>query len=797
MILKIEQDLNRFKEIVRGRIKKDLHKFITKTELIGKKGKDLVSIPIPQIEIPHFIFGDNQKSGVGQGEGESGQSMGQGEGAGAQAGNAEGQHLMEVELSFEELAEILGEALELPRIEPKGEDALSTERPRYTSIGSAGPESLRHFKRTYRQALKRHIVSGTYNPKNPIIVPIREDRRYRMPRQQPKQECKAVIIYMMDVSGCHTAGHFVEMGDGSYKDISQISIGDKVACVDVAHRKKTTSVVTQTFKYDVSETVNIQTEDHVALRVTPHHKYFIYDETEDVIIEKHACDIVAGDRLILVNQFGCGAERSAATRPFGESEAYLFGVMLGDGHVTVHIDEHDSQKNSRYVMITDEDMARLAYYADCAHTAFGVKGIIKTISDRNRLFLNSVDLVEMIRRDMPSLCVKSRQRHIDPIIFRQDEKVRASFLRGLFDAEGTIAHHAVEMLSSSLALCKQVKLMLSYWGIRARITQYDQEERLINDNVVKAGTYYRLSINSKDAVIFDKIIGFGCKKKKAKLREIVQTQTDGINAMRSRYIPAANLKAIFNQIPSIEKIKSRLYEEGRNAFSYANIERMGQFATSEEQKNAVNSTLKEALLICTVRAVEKSGEPVAVYDITVDGHNNYIVDGVLSHNSMGNEQKEVVRLEAFWIDTWLRSQYKSVEMRYIIHDAVAREVDRETFFHTRESGGTIISSAYKMCHQLIRERYHPQDWNIYPFHFSDGDNWSANDTEECLTLLKNEILPAVNMFCYGQVESEYGSGQFLKDLGEKLKDNDRLITSRIPNKDAIPQSIKDFLGKGK
>jgi uncharacterized sporulation protein YeaH/YhbH (DUF444 family) len=136
-------------------------------------------------------------------------------------------------------------------------------------------------------------------------------------------------------------------------------------------------------------------------------------------------------------------------------------------------------------------------------------------------------------------------------------------------------------------------------------------------------------------------------------------------------------------------------------------------------------------------------------------------------------------------------------MRYIIHDAVAREVDRDTFFHTRESGGTIISSAYKMCQQMIREKYSPQDWNIYPFHFSDGDNWSANDTEECLTLLRNEILPAVNMFCYGQVESEYGSGQFLKDLGEKLKDNDRLLTSRIPNKDAIPQSIKDFLGKGK
>ena len=60
--------------------------------------------------------------------------------------------------------------------------------------------------------------------------------------------------------------------------------------------------------------------------------------------------------------------------------------------------------------------------------------------------------------------------------------------------------------------------------------------------------------------------------------------------------------------------------------------------------------------------------------------------------SMGDEQKEIVRIESFWIDTWLRSQYKGIESRYIIHDAMAKEVDRDTFFHTRESGGTMISS---------------------------------------------------------------------------------------------------------
>ena len=165
--------------------------------------------------------------------------------------------------------------------------------------------------------------------------------------------------------------------------------------------------------------------------------------------------------------------------------------------------------------------------------------------------------------------------------------------------------------------------------------------------------------------------------------------------------------------------------------------------------------------------------------------------------SMGDEQKEIVRIESFWLDTWLRHQYKGLACRYIIHDAVAREVDRETFFHTRESGGTMISSAYKLCRDIIRADYPAESWNIYPFHFSDGDNWSADDTRHCIEMLKSDILPAVNQFAYGQVESPYGSGQFIKDLRETVGDSDNVALSEIADKDAIYQSIRDFLGKGR
>ena len=138
-----------------------------------------------------------------------------------------------------------------------------------------------------------------------------------------------------------------------------------------------------------------------------------------------------------------------------------------------------------------------------------------------------------------------------------------------------------------------------------------------------------------------------------------------------------------------------------------------------------------------------------------------------------------------------------VVTRYIIHDAVAQEVDSDTFFHTRESGGTVISSAYELCQKIIDEEYPQELWNVYVFHFSDGDNWSGGDTDRCINLLKSDLLPKVNLFGYGQVESTYGSGQFIRELENNIQDIDNLVLSRIENKDDIYQSIKDFLGKGK
>lgn len=166
--------------------------------------------------------------------------------------------------------------------------------------------------------------------------------------------------------------------------------------------------------------------------------------------------------------------------------------------------------------------------------------------------------------------------------------------------------------------------------------------------------------------------------------------------------------------------------------------------------------------------------------------------------SMGEEQKEIVRLTSFWLDTWIKKHYRGLERRYIIHDATAREVSDEEFYRTKESGGTLISSAYKTAVELIQKEYAPEEWNIYLFHFSDGDNWSTQDSNQCLDMLEHKLLDQVNLFCYGQTHSRYGSGQFLGELESRFgKNHEKVILKAIKNRDGIVQALKAFLGTGR
>ncbi len=181
---------------------------------------------------------------------------------------------------------------------------------------------------------------------------------------------------------------------------------------------------------------------------------------------------------------------------------------------------------------------------------------------------------------------------------------------------------------------------------------------------------------------------------------------------------------------------------------------------------------------------EPEANAVVVYMMDVSG-------------SMTDEQKELVRTESFWLDTWLNSQYDGLEVRYIIHDAVARVVDEETFYHTRESGGTRISSAYKVAIDLIRREFNPSS-GTFTASNSPTATTGAKTTNKACGYLGEDLLPMSNLFCYGQVESPYGSGEYIRALKGRYGDkHEKLVLSEIEDKEAIYGSIKAFLGKGK
>ena len=189
----IDRDVDRFRQIIRGKIKENLKEYISQdgVNVFGKEGRHKITVPLPQIDLPRFVY-SSKGGGVGQGNGDSG---------GDEAGQDPADNPLEVNVSLEEMAELLAEVLELPRIEPKGKSEITVDSNKYRTIRTTGPESLRHFKKTFRTALKRQMAEGTYTPDDPNIIPIKEDKRYRASKPITIPHNQAVIIYMMDVSG--------------------------------------------------------------------------------------------------------------------------------------------------------------------------------------------------------------------------------------------------------------------------------------------------------------------------------------------------------------------------------------------------------------------------------------------------------------------------------------------------------------------------------------------------------------------------------------------------------------------
>ena len=121
--------------------------------------------------------------------------------------------------------------------------------------------------------------------------------------------------------------------------------------------------------------------------------------------------------------------------------------------------------------------------------------------------------------------------------------------------------------------------------------------------------------------------------------------------------------------------------------------------------------------------------------------------------SMDQARKELSKRFFILLYMFLTRHYEKIELVFIRHHTQAQEVSEDDFFHAKETGGTVVSSALELMHKIISERYDPAQWNIYGAQASDGDNWH-HDSGRCRELLAAKILPACRYFAYVQVAAE-------------------------------------------
>lgn len=118
--------------------------------------------------------------------------------------------------------------------------------------------------------------------------------------------------------------------------------------------------------------------------------------------------------------------------------------------------------------------------------------------------------------------------------------------------------------------------------------------------------------------------------------------------------------------------------------------------------------------------------------------------------SMDEPKKDIAKRFFILLYLFLTKNYEKIELVFIRHHTSAKEVTEQDFFYSRETGGTVVSSALELLFQTIEERFHPSSWNIYVAQASDGDNWNA-DSPYCLELLQDKIMPLLQYFAYIEI----------------------------------------------
>jgi uncharacterized protein len=160
--------------------------------------------------------------------------------------------------------------------------------------------------------------------------------------------------------------------------------------------------------------------------------------------------------------------------------------------------------------------------------------------------------------------------------------------------------------------------------------------------------------------------------------------------------------------------------------------------------------------------------------------------------SMDEGRKELSKRFFILLYLFLTRHYEKIELVFIRHHTQAQEVDEQNFFHARETGGTVVSSALVLMEEIIRARYNPAEWNIYGAQASDGDNWH-HDSGRCRELLADKILPTCRYYAYVQVAEE--EQNLWEEYTQLLESQKHFAMRKATSADQIYPVFRDLFKK--
>jgi uncharacterized protein len=261
-------------------------------------------------------------------------------------------------------------------------------------------------------------------------------------------------------------------------------------------------------------------------------------------------------------------------------------------------------------------------------------------------------------------------------------------------------------------------------------------------------------------------------------------------------------KLIFEDLhlPFLEEKAKQAVESKTTKFT--EIRRTGIMSNLDKRRSILENIKRQAREKgkAQLGAFKKEDLRYKTWEEEIRYESNAVVIAMMDvSGSMSEFKKYIARSFYFWMVRFLRTKYDQVKIVFISHHTEAKEVTEEQFFTQGESGGTVVSSAYKLALDIIAERFRPKEWNIYPFHFSDGDNYYS-DNDEAIRLA-DEMISTCNLFGYGEIGEEgalsyrRSSGALLSIFKDRLKNQDRFIGVRIDEKEDVYPALKEFFGK--